>query len=479
MKPYTLSGLDAAFLSAETPETPMHTLQVLVFSAPKAPTIDQIASVADEWLDRVPELRFRLQSVPLGLGQPVLVPDPHFDVRKQIDVVEPDDGESLDEVVSRTACSLLPRDRALWSLTIVQGLPESRWAAVVKIHHALADGSAKKTMLERLFGIDLPAQTPALDDRKPTMLSAILAGVWSVFVGIVALPIVLYKTLVGLVKVRLRRKRGGELPAQPFEIDIMPFNRDVKQRRVFRTAELPLDRIKAIKKASKTSINDIVLALTAGALRRYLERNDALPTRDLVASVPVGAGSGHAVGNHVSSTFAALPSHINRPRRQLRYVHRKMSAAKEELVVAQMDIGGWAQAVPPFMFGFVRRIIGALRSKGFLRPAINLIVSNVRGPSNTLRLGEHELQSIFSVGPLLAGVGLNVTVWSYTDRLEIALLATPEGMPELGSLASDFEPALADLEENLAQPESIVSRVADMSVQLMSGEYAAPRRRDP
>ena len=479
MKSYPLSGLDAAFLSAETPDTPMHTLQVLVFSGAAAPTVEQIADQADVWLDRVPELRFRLQTVPLGLGQPVLIPDDHFDLRKQVEVVEPQEGQTLDEVVSEIAGTLLPRDRALWAMTIVSGLPNNQWAAVVKIHHAFADGSAKKTMLERLFGIDLPPQNPGVQEGAPSVFSAVLSGVWNVLVGIVALPIVAYKSIVGMLQVRLRRKRGGELPAQPFEIDVLPFNKEVHERRVFRTAQLPLDRIKAVKTASRTSINDIVLALTAGALRRYLERHDSLPTRDLVASVPVGAGSGHAIGNHVSSTFAALPSHISRPRRQLRYVHRKMSAAKEELVVAQMDIGGWAQAVPPFLFQGVRRIIGFLRTKGFLRPAINLIVSNVRGPANTLRLGPHELESIYSVGPLLAGVGLNVTVWSYRDQLEIALLATPEGMPELEGLAADFEPALADLEENLAQPESIVSRVADLSVQIMSGEYAAPRRHEP
>ena len=478
MKNYPLSGLDAAFLSAETPQTPMHTLQVLVFSGAAAPTRAQIATHADRWLDRVPELRFKLQNVPLGLGQPVLVPDDDFDLNRQIDVTTATENQHLDDIVSTIAGTLLPRDRALWSMTIVDGLPDNKWAAVVKMHHALADGSAKKTMLERLFGIDLPPQAPtAPDDHRPPFVAAVLSGLWNVFVGIVSLPMVAYKTIVGIVKVRLRRKRGGELPAQPFEIDLLPFNKEVHQKRVFRTTELPFDRVKAVKTNSRTSINDVVLALTSGALRRYLERHHALPTRDLVASVPVGAGGGHAVGNHVSSTFAALPSHIHRPRRQLRYVNRKMKAAKEELVVAQMDIGGWAQAVPPFLFKGVRRIIAALRARKLLRPAINLIVSNVRGPTDTLRLGPHELQSIYSVGPLLAGVGLNVTVWSYRDRLEVALLATPEGMPDLDGLAADFEPALAALEANLAEPESIVSRVADLSVQIMSGEYAAPRRK--
>ncbi len=481
MKSYPLSGLDAAFLSAETRETPMHTLQVLVFSGGPAPSTEVIAAHADPWLDRVPELRFRLQTVPLGLGQPVLVPDDDFALHRHIERVDAQPDQPLDHIVSAVACSTLPRDRPLWALTIVDGLPADRWAAVVKMHHALADGSAKKTMLERLFGVDLPATAPPVRPQTtaPSTLPAVLRGIWSVVAGIVALPMVAISSVVGMFKVRVRRKKGAEVPARPFAIDTMPFNEGVPRSRVFRTTELPLDRIKAAKKVSRTSLNDVVLAITAGALRRYLSRHDALPTRDLVASVPVGAGAGHAVGNHVSSTFAALPSHIDRPRRQLRYVHRKMSAAKEELVVAQMDVGGWAQAVPPILFQGVRRLLAVLRAKKLLRPAINLIVSNVRGPSTTLTLGPYEVEHIYSVGPLLAGVGLNVTVWSYRDRLEVALLGTREGMPALESLADDFEPALRDLEENLAQPESIVSRVADFSAQVLSGEFAAPvQKRD-
>ena len=476
MKSYPLSGLDAAFLSGETPETPMHTLQVLVFSGASAPTTDQIAAAADPWLDRVPELRLRLQTVPLGLGQPVLVPDDRFDVTNHVTVVKARDGQTLDHVVSAVTCTLLPRDRPLWALTIVDGIGEGRWAAIVKMHHALADGSAKKTMLERLFGIDLPQEVISEPPRRGSGLQAVVTGVWNLVVGILSLPMVACATIVGMLRVRWRRKKGAELPAIPFAIDQMPFNQDVRRSRVFRTTELPLERIKAAKELARTSLNDVVLAVTAGALRRYLERHDALPTRDLVASVPIGASTGHAVGNHVSSTFAALPSHIHRPRRQLRYVHRKMKAAKEELVVAQMDVGGWAQAVPPFLFQAVRRLIAALRVRQLLKPAINLIVSNVRGPAHALSIGPHRVESIYSVGPLLAGVGLNVTVWSYEDRLGVALLGTPEGMPQLETLAADFEPALADLEENLAQPESIVSRVADVSMQVLSGEFTAPVR---
>ena len=476
MNSYPLSGLDAAFLSAETAETPMHTLQVLVLCGGAAPSVEAIESHADRWLDRVPELRFRLQTVPLGLGQPVLVPDANFSLRNHVSRIRLEGHRTLDEVVSDVACAILPRDRPLWSLVIVEGLADDRWAAIVKMHHALADGSAKKTMLERLFGIDLPSTQSESAPQPASTLSAIVAGVWSVVMGIVALPMVALSSLIGMFKVRRRRKRGGEVPARPFAIDPMPFNRDVQRNRVFRTTELPLSRIKAAKQTSRTSLNDVVLAVTAGALRRYLERHDALPTRDLVASIPVGAGSGHAVGNHVSSTFAALPSHIDRPRRQLRYVHRKMDAAKEELIVAQMDVGGWAQAVPPVLFQGVRRFIAVLRAKKLLRPAINLIVSNVRGPTETLQVGAYEVERIYSVGPLLAGVGLNVTVWSYRDKLGVALLGTREGMPQLESLAADFEPALRDLEENLAQPESIVSRVGDLSAQVLSGEFAVPRR---
>lgn len=477
MKSYPLSGLDAAFLSAETPETPMHTLQVLVFSGGPAPTPEAIETRADEWLRRVPELRFKLQNVPLGLGQPVLVPDPGFALSKHIVRVRLQPGRSLDELVSDVAGSVLPRDRPLWSLTLAEDLPDDRWAAIVKMHHALADGSAKKTMLERLFGIDLPATPEASPSRAPSMLSSIWAGIWAVVMGVIALPMVALSSLVGVIKVRRRRQRGGEVPARPFAIEQMPFNREVHRSRVFRTAELSLERVKLTKKLSGTSLNDVVLAITSGALRRYLVRHDSLPSRDLVASVPVGAGAGHTVGNHVSSTFAALPSHIGRPRRQLRYVSRKMNAAKEELVVAQMDVGGWAQAVPPFLFQWVRRLISILRSKKLLRPAINLIVSNVRGPSKTLKVGPYEVENIYSVGPLLAGVGLNVTVWSYRDKLAVALLATREGMPELETLAADFEPALQDLEENLAQPESIVSQMVDLPAQILSGEFAAPSRK--
>jgi hypothetical protein len=242
-----------------------------------------------------------------------------------------------------------------------------------------------------------------------------------------------------------------------------------------------------VASAFHVTINDVVLAVCTGALRAYLDERGELPDRALVAGVPV---STHAPGqalraNSVSNIFTVLPVHIADPAAQVHAVHDVTKSAKHlfNLLGTNM-LAEWSELTPPLPYTALVRLYGRLRPADRHRPPINLVVSSVPGPRTPLYIAGARLDAIYSMGPILEGVGLNVTVWSYLDALNFGIVATPEHAPALGRLRAQLDHALSDLRRAAATVRGaptpgwarsgLLGRRREQRLRLLAGRRARP-----
>ncbi len=435
-----LSGQDAFFLYRETPTTQQHTLKVAIYEPPvPAQSYAEIKEGMARHLHLMPLLRRRLVWVPLRLHHPVWIEDPDFDLDHHIrraGVPFPGGPRQLDQMISEIASHSLDRSHPLWELWLLEGLEGGRQAAVLKMHHAMADGTAAAALIQNtaVFSAaehpsspDQPWQPDAVPSAGRLLRDAAVDHIRLLF----RLPRMVARTSRGLRQL-IAARRAAEI-AVPIGYDTphTPFNNALRARRVFATTSLALDDCKRVKEAFGVTLNDIVLALCGGSLRRWLDGRGLLTGRPLVASIPVGADQGGGAprlfGNRVAYFQTALRIDLADPVERLLATRAVTMEAKRELeVIGRQTAGEWMEYLPPLPYTWVKRLHSYFRLADFYPSPSNLVVSNVPGPRVPLYWSGAKLVELYSVGPLSEGIGLNLTVWSYGDRMYCALLACHE-----------------------------------------------------
>lgn len=456
-----MSGIDAGFLYMETPTLPMHTLKVAVLEP--QPGVDySLAGLRRAMAGRLhllPPFRRRVVEVPFGLHHPLVVEDPDFDLDRHLRhaaAAAPGGMRELDAVVSRIAAAPLDRRHPLWELWIVDGLEGGRLAAVAKIHHALADGVAAAALLANVMSPDPAAPDPVAPASEPPPplpgAGALLRAALRDRLRVVGeLPGLLAATARGLRAVARARRAAAVRPPRPLlDAPRTSINGALSGRRQFASLSLPLDDIRGVRAACGVTVNDVLLAVVAGALRGYLAARGEVPRRPLLAEVPVGTDPPGAPprlgGNRVANVFTSLCTDVDDPLERLRQIHLHMQAGKElNRALGPELFRLWTEHTPPRPFAWVVRQYARLRIADRHPPPINVIVSSVPGPRQRLYWSEGSLWALYSVGPLVDGVGLNVTAWSYVDRLNVGLLACPDRLRDLDELVERMRAALAEL----------------------------------
>jgi WS/DGAT/MGAT family acyltransferase len=458
-----LTGLDAGFLYMETPSLHMHTLKIAVLDPAGVPGgyhFELVKEVLAPRLRHLPPFRRRLVEVPFGLHHPVWIEDPDFDLDyhvRRVAVPAPGGPKEFGELISDIASHQLDRRRPLWELWVVEGLEHGHLGVVAKIHHAAADGVAAAAMLASVLDPSADAGDDGRDSWKPDEVPSdlqLLGGAVRAWAAAVAgLPRLLWRTIGGIVRVVRRRRSGAESPPLPFSGPRVSFNGALTPHRVFAFTSLSLHDVKDVKNALSVTVNDIVLALCAGALRRYLDERGELPARPLMAGVPVSIGGmgNRSSGNQVSNLFTSIPTDVADPIEQVRTVHRMMKGAKEvhNALGAEM-LADWTELTPPRPFAAFMRFYSRRQLANRHRPPINLVISNVPGPSEPLYIGGARLLCIYSMGPILEGIGLNITVWSYCGLLNFGLVSCRELMPEIWNLTDHLQDAMEELKKAVA-----------------------------
>jgi diacylglycerol O-acyltransferase / wax synthase len=466
-----LTGLDAAFLALETANSTGHVGGICILdpSGISAPlTLARLTEVLAARLPLVPVLRRKLLTVPLGLDQPYWVDDPNFDIEyhiREIALPRPGSDAQLTEQVARLHARPLDRSKPLWEIYLITGLARRRAAVYTKIHHSAIDGASGAELLTILLdltpdGRELPAPEPFVPAKPPgyAALTALAAArlAWKP-VQTVRFTNELVRVLPTLAPalsnlagglLGLNRGDGEVIPSTAGRAPATPFNRPITAHRRLALRSVDLDSVKAVKNAFGVSVNDVVMAMCAGALRRWLAGRDALPDIPLIAMIPVSVrdpASKTAMGNKVSAMLAALPTNIDDPAERVAVVHAATKIAKSQrAAIPQGLVDQVSEFSPPALTARAARVVFAT---GVLHrlPPFNLCISNVPGPNVPVYLCGAKLLAHYPVSVITDGQGLNITLVGYLGRLHFGLVSCRELVPDLDALADYLVAELAVL----------------------------------
>jgi diacylglycerol O-acyltransferase / wax synthase len=467
-----LSGLDASFLYLETPTLHMHVAMTMVLDPSTVPggySFERMKETIAARIPRAPVFRRRLVEVPFRLGHPVWVDDPEFDIDYHVRlaaVPRPGGLRQLADLAGDIAGHQLDRSKPLWEMWIIEGLADDQIGFVAKMHHSTVDGVSGAELLSVLFDLE-PEPEPVSSEPDQALDSRIPSGLELMSQAAVARsmrPIEMTRDVIrtGHRVLNVRRVRTGPpgkseraKAALPLSAPRTSFNAALTRRRRVTLTAIGLDDVKRIKNATGTTVNDVVLAVCAGALRSFLLDGDELPEKPLVAVVPVSvrpAVDSPKGSNQVSSMFVQLPANLHDPLDRLMAIHEGTKGAKEEHNALGADLLlNWAEYATPTVFASAARLYTSMRLADRHRPIANLVISNVPGPDFPLYLGGAELKAGFPLGPVMDGMGVNITVMSYRGVLYWGVLSCPETIPRAWDLTTAIPRALDQLLEAAGQ----------------------------
>ncbi|QXC62919.1 wax ester/triacylglycerol synthase family O-acyltransferase [Aquihabitans sp. G128] len=456
-----LTGLDAAFLYLENPTNHMHVAMTMVLdpsSVPGGYSFENIKDFIGGRIHLVPPFRRRLVEVPLNLAHPVWVEDPDFDLDfhiRRIGCPAPGGRRELGEMAGQIASTPLDRSRPLWELWVIEGLKQDRIGVVTKVHHSAIDGSSGAELMVHLFDLEPEAaDPPAPEEREPesipTDLELLGHAAASRFRKTVALPKLIGQT-VGAVNrvVQGRRDPDKAVGAAPLGAPNTSWCGPLSPLRNVGFARVPLADVRALKTAFECTVNDVVLGLCAGTLRSYMLDRDELPDEPLVAACPVSVRQeGEAAGgNKVSAMFTTLDTQLADPTERIRAIQACTVGAKEEHKAVGADmLQNWAEYAAPNTFNLASRLYASWGLAGSHRPIHNVIISNVPGPPFPLYYAGAEMVAAYPMGPVMEGVGLNITVFSYRDSVDFGFMVDRELVPDVWNMADRVNEALLELQ---------------------------------
>jgi WS/DGAT/MGAT family acyltransferase len=450
-----LTGMDAAFLSAETANWPTHVASLTLLDPAGLPSGYSVARLKQglrERLDLVPALRWRLVQPPLRLGLPYWIEDPEFDLDfhvRRIAVPSPGGREELAELASELYRQHLDRTRPMWEWWVIEGLRGGQVACLFKFHHAYMDGMSGVGMTQILYdsepepaAIEPPAGYRWQPERVPGTGELMLRSL-PFFLGT---PLRLARG-VGSAVANLR-SLAAPREALPPRVPRTSFNAPITQHRSFAWASVSLPEVKRVRRAFDAKVNDVVLAICAGALRRYLLERGELPLDPLIASVPVNVRSSPAegAGNQISGMTTSLATHLADPVERLLRIRDNTRASKlAHEAMGARTLMQLADTPPPALVWLAIQFYTRARLSQRLRVPYNLVISNVPGPDRPLYHLGARVTGVYSFGICFDGAGLYVGLMSHADQIDFGVLACRELVPDPWFIADGMGSALDEL----------------------------------
>lgn len=444
-----LSALDASFLYGETPESPMHVAGLAIFEPPR-PDIDVFAMFRDHLKNRlhlVPFFERKLAVAPIQLDHPVWIQEGNLDLDyhfRHVSLPKPGTPEQLETLVARLHMILLDRTRPLWQYYVIEGLEAGGFAVYIKMHHSGIDGGAGMAALPIIFGTspDLEAApqppTIAKDTRTPEIFELISDSYAKFF----SQQREFFESWPDLGKAiaKVGQRVTEDFANPPRMLPPAPktiFNVSLSSQRSFGTCTISLRDVKAVAKLTKSKVNDVIMAISAGALRRYLESRKALPESTLIAAVPVSLRKAGNVdmNNQVTAMMCSLATDIADPIRRLEVIVASSTDSKRRLEdirdVIPTDVT-WLGA--PIIISGMARLMGQAKIAEQLPAIVNVLISNVPGPKVPLYCAGAIMVHYFPVSIPSNGSALNITVQSYLDNLDFGLIACRAAVPDIEKL---------------------------------------------
>jgi WS/DGAT/MGAT family acyltransferase len=448
-----MSPMDASFLHIEGPNNPMHIGGVSIFEGP-APPFERLEEMVAGKLGLVPRYRQKVRFVPLGLGRPVWVDDPHFNLSYHLRhsaLPAPGSDDQLRRTAARIFAQHLDRNKPLWEIWMVEGLSESRWALLSKVHHCMVDGVSATDLMSIMFE-DNPG--PATDDvwgpaPEPSGVELVLRTLthrtFDPSEQLRSARAALRAPRASLLQARdlLRGMTSAAQVMRPLGSSSLTGR--VGPHRTWSCAQVRLSDVKSVRAALGGTVNDVVLTIVSGGLRDLLEaRGEEVDDRTIRALVPVSVrrpGERGVYNNRVSAMFAELPVGIADPAARLDAVRAQMDGLKQSKQAVAGDVltslSGFA---PPMLLALGARIAARSPSLG-----LQTGVTNVPGPQQPLHtLGRRLLES-FPFVPVIGNVRISIAIFSYDGGLYFGVTGDYDSSSDIDLVTTGVERSMAEL----------------------------------
>jgi diacylglycerol O-acyltransferase len=451
-----LNGMDAMLLYSETPNLHTHTLKVAVVDTADYDgkfTFELFRHTLRRRLHRLDPLRYKLVDIPMRLHHPMWLENCDVDLDyhlRRVAVPGPGGRRELDQLIGEIASTPLDRRRPLWEFYFAEGLINQRFALIGKLHHALADGVASANLLARAMDQNGSAQDERDNDTTcmaPSRMELLRAAGRDHVQQAAEFPGVIKDAFSGVRRLRKRSGERGEQPELARLLHAPPtfLNHVVSPVRTFATATLSLAQVKETGRHLRITVNDVVMAMAAGALRQLLLRYDGRADQPIVASVPASTdkSSERIAGNELGGMAVSLPVHVGDPLERVRLTSLSTAIAKENYELFGPELyGRLITYVPPFV---APAVLGRLARRDARNRLFNIPISNVAGPRERGSFAGAPVSEIYSAGPLIPGCGVNITVWSYVDQLNISVIADDRTLRDPHELTDAMVSAFTEL----------------------------------
>ena len=455
-----MSGTDSLFISGETPTWHQHIAGLVILDLADVPGFgfNDVVRTVSERLPLIPKLTWKLKSVPLGLDRSVWVDDAAFDIRRHMHHItarSPGGPRETAAAVAPILSRQLDRRYPLWELWYVDGIVNGRVAVVMKFHHCVLDGGAGSVLATLLLDTEpSPPPREALTlpppEPEPNDLQLLVEGLVPALTAPLRAAGYAVRSLHRGVELARHVAAGRPTPdiGAMLRAPKTSFNSTIGPMRSIAFKSVSLTDVKALRRHFDVRVNDVALALCSGALRTYLEGRGELPDRSLTAGIPVSirAEGDTALDNQLSYLVVPIATDVADPEARLRAIVQHTAAAKEvHKVLRANPVGSIGDTAPPFVLGTLLRLAYQAHVLSYVPGMMNTIVSNVPGPPMTLYMGGARLAGVFSASVLLDQMGLNITLFTFGDRVDFGLHVDPDLVEDPWAIADAISDALAEL----------------------------------
>jgi WS/DGAT/MGAT family acyltransferase len=510
-----LSAMDASFLYLETPEMPMHVGSMAIFRLPEGyqgDFFEEFKAMIASRLHIAPILKSRLEKAPLDIDHPSWVEDDQFDIDRHIfraSLPAPRDRATLERIVGWMHAKLLNRARPLWEFYVFEGMKNNEIGLYSKMHHACIDGGAGAALTNMIYdltpvprAIEPPTERAKVGQeprdiaanlidsyqqlwRQPFDASAAAKGIELPRSGKSDLGSILFDN--AMFQIENAVKFAGNVPtllksvsevvgkiADPKSRDSIVgmmspptlLNKQISSERSFAGVSISLSRAKAVAKAAGGKLNDVVLAISSGVVRRYLLERGALPSKSMTAAVPISLREeGNTDSNNqVFGMICSIATNVEDPKARLETIIAQSTKSKEishPLRALMPQVSNVSMLGAPIMVQILALLYSRSSLSDVLPPTANITVSNVPGPRQTLYAAGAELLHIFPVSISTHGLALNITVQSYRDQLDFGFIAGANIIPHVEVLCGLVPEEFAALEAAFAPPSADVKGAAE------------------